>query len=613
MTFRSYLQKRSTGYYFRLRVPKHEVARLGKNEIICSLRTKDITEAKARCLELSLTFAKGFDNIAIDYRKRLYRDKTLSPSSTPVVQSKNDISLSELLNAWAHHKNIRTEQQRRQSAIYQETERTVKTFIQHHKDLSISSVTKEMILGLKGYYSDQGLTPITIRKYLGRIGALLRFAESNGYLDKLTIPAGAFSVAVRSNRSGESQGRQPFSNDLLKALFNSPVYTGHKVINRSSVHHIRTHKGDTILKDALYWLPLIGLYSGLRIEEIAQLTLENVIKENGTWYFNIVESTDTQRLKTSSSVRKVPLHYELINFGFLEYYNSLDGSRCLMLFPELKRSVDGKWSKSISRNFGRYLDRIGRKDKNVSFHSFRHSFKDACRNAGLDREIHDRLTGHNDGSVSSRYGAGFSLPKLKEAVDKVFYDIDLSHLYITEKPIKPTRPEAAARLAQSKTPHWIRLSDAYKASLKRFYGNGFDVENVLKLLHDNKIHKYGLRRDMNHEDLIQNHPLTAATNWEDKYKPMAMEEANKAREVRGLLLKALQHDEIKYSCTTGKGITDFTYKPRWLSRYPDVKIYFADSLIDVAEEGITHEYLVMIEEDSYKNWLRRMQPAVEIT
>lgn len=37
-------------------------------------------------------------------------------------------------------------------------------------------------------------------------------------------------------------------------------------------------------------------------------------------------------------------------------------------------------------------------------HGFRHSFKTMCRQAGIPEEIHDAMTGHDDGAVSRHYG-----------------------------------------------------------------------------------------------------------------------------------------------------------------------------------------------------------------
>ena len=87
-------------------------------------------------------------------------------------------------------------------------------------------------------------------------------------------------------------------------------------------------------------------------------------------------------LKNRSSQRDVPLHPELIRCGFLEYVENRRKKPGDRLFPELDRGSDGKWSSAYSKWMGRYLrETIGITDSRKVFHSFRHTFKDACRRA----------------------------------------------------------------------------------------------------------------------------------------------------------------------------------------------------------------------------------------
>jgi hypothetical protein len=66
-------------------------------------------------------------------------------------------------------------------------------------------------------------------------------------------------------------------------------------------------------------------------------------------------------------------------------------------------------------------------------HSFRHSFIDALRLAGVPGEINIALVGHTDPSVNDKYGARDKAirfrHRLAEAVASVAYaGLDLSHL-----------------------------------------------------------------------------------------------------------------------------------------------------------------------------------------
>ena len=88
--------------------------------------------------------------------------------------------------------------------------------------------------------------------------------------------------------------------------------------------------------------------------------------------------------------------------------------------------MTGNWSKW----WARYTDDLGITDPRKVFHSFRHSFKDACRAARIGEELHDALTGHSSASVGRTYGTGMPLEVLAEAVAKISYKgLDLTHLH----------------------------------------------------------------------------------------------------------------------------------------------------------------------------------------
>ena len=62
----------------------------------------------------------------------------------------------------------------------------------------------------------------------------------------------------------------------------------------------------------------------------------------------------------------------------------------------------------------------GHTEKGV-VHSFRHSLRDRLREAGVDREIIDQLGGWSVSNVGESYGAGHSLGKKYEAMERIVY------------------------------------------------------------------------------------------------------------------------------------------------------------------------------------------------
>src|SRR5690349_12926065 len=78
--------------------------------------------------------------------------------------------------------------------------------------------------------------------------------------------------------------------------------------------------GDHRIKDHRFWAPLIGLFSGARLNEIGQLRKGDVERVAEIWCFRITdEGEDERSVKTSAGKRVVPMHQELIQLGLLDY------------------------------------------------------------------------------------------------------------------------------------------------------------------------------------------------------------------------------------------------------------------------------------------------------
>ena len=188
--------------------------------------------------------------------------------------------------------------------------------------------------------------------------------------------------------------------------------------------------------DAAFWLPLLALFTGARLNELASLRASDVAHNEiigAKCIFIKAEKRSGKRLKTEQSERFVPLHPQLITLGFLEYARDQMVERGAngWLFPKVAPGTTGK--SGFSKWFGRYIGAHGITDSSKVFHSFRHSFVDALRLAGVGGEINIALLGHTDPSVHDKYGAKDKAirfrHRLGEAVASVAYaGLDLSHL-----------------------------------------------------------------------------------------------------------------------------------------------------------------------------------------
>jgi integrase len=182
-------------------------------------------------------------------------------------------------------------------------------------------------------------------------------------------------------------------------------------------------------RTARFWLPLLGLFTGARLNELCQLAVEDVKQEDGIIFLHITNEGEDQRVKTASGRRRIPLHSELLDLGFMVFVQDRRTEGSTQLFPELPKGKDGYFSGGFSKSFSRYLERIGIKTKKTSFHSLRHTFEDACRAATINGEIMDALQGHAEGGQRDRYGSGYPIGILNDALQRISYpSVDMTRL-----------------------------------------------------------------------------------------------------------------------------------------------------------------------------------------
>ncbi len=185
-------------------------------------------------------------------------------------------------------------------------------------------------------------------------------------------------------------------------------------------------------------MPLIGLFSGMRLNEICQLDVADIRKIDDIECFVItcdasIGSTE-KRLKTENAERLVPIHPTLIDIGFLKYVATRRVSGRGKLFPDLSVASTGYYSDNFSKWFSRFLEKAGAKRPRTSFHSFRHNFRDALREARIPKDITHALGGwaneNGDGDATAEnYGRGYLAATLLDAIKQLEYrTLALDHL-----------------------------------------------------------------------------------------------------------------------------------------------------------------------------------------
>jgi integrase len=264
---------------------------------------------------------------------------------------------------------------------------------------------KDKVLGLTGP-DGRPLAHATLVKWFGAVKTLFKLADRNDLLS-----ANPFAkILLERPKRANANTREDWDTDELKTLFSSPVY----------VDRERPRGG---AGEAAYWLPVLALYHGFRAGELCQLDRTDVVRKKGIWCVQVRPSSDdddvAKSVKTSESIRIVPLHRAVIELEFLDYVATVKGKK---LFPKIRPDARGRWSGPWSKWFGRYRRDLGLNARWTDFHSFRHTWKTAARAARIPKEYHDAITGHENGSIGDDYG-NFPIPELKEQIDKISFDI----------------------------------------------------------------------------------------------------------------------------------------------------------------------------------------------
>ena len=246
----------------------------------------------------------------------------------------------------------------------------------------------------------------TVRKKFVFIKSLTKYASAEELVDKdralgITIPKGKPKV------------RNPYATDQLNAIFAST-----KDAKRPSD----------------YWVPRIGLTTGMRSNEILQLGVADVREVAGVWCLDINQNIDPdsgkpKKTKTDNSCRLIPVPQVLIKSGFLDYVKSLDdGSR---LFPCVLMGTEGSYSSVYSKRFNLLIHNLGLKPEDDEglmrdFHNLRHTFRVNGRANLMLKEHADFIGGwrdQDDVTQGDKYGAHFEsfIHQLKSSIDVIDY------------------------------------------------------------------------------------------------------------------------------------------------------------------------------------------------
>ncbi len=229
-----------------------------------------------------------------------------------------------------------------------------------------------------------GATKRTVGNMVSHLAQLFAFLATRGKLLGSNPAKGAvvFTKKEKAARRAEGFQWEPFDQIALQLIFKPDS------LARVRTEHVR-------------WAALIGLYTGARVSEIAQLYLADFVVEQGIPCMRITTDSDGQSLKTAASRRLVPIHPDLVQLGLLERVGRLRREEKTRLFPEMR--IDGKAGagNSISKGFGFHLSRLGVRPRRstgiLGFHSLRKTVVQELQASGLPADRRRAFVGHEAG------------------------------------------------------------------------------------------------------------------------------------------------------------------------------------------------------------------------
>ena len=330
--------------------------------------------------------------------------RTLVPSSEGENQLRSLTSTSweTLVEKWAAERQPRAKTRSAHLSV-------ARQFTDFLEGAPAERVTKADVRRFKDHLVELRTTPANLKTKLSRLKTLINYGYENDLVG--VRAADGIRIVVSKERK-----RRPFDGEALNKLFLGPVHQSGE----------RPPQGRG---EASFWMPLIALHTGARLEEIAHLTVDDVVKLpflNGdgaageAWFFRFLSDAETKReLKTADSERHTPVHPDLQRLGLLRYVTDLRERGEAQLFPALTLHASGRRAHKWGQWFSSYLRAdCGVVDRKVVFHSFRHLFKDNCRNSGIPEELQRAMMGHEGRDVADRYGDGFARSQIVEGMTR---------------------------------------------------------------------------------------------------------------------------------------------------------------------------------------------------
>lgn len=426
-------------FYFQIRVPRHLQSVFGTQVIRTSLRTRDPVKARSYSYAWSLHYAVAFGTSvegeymapkvsdilkAADQGDARRYDVTFDPATGNVARIKTDGTEADHLRAMKYTQEVMirrvvpslalappapapvkpsktlgaaileyqlTEAMELKENTREQRDRAIHSFVAViGQNTPVREVTRTMASAWARDLLAKGeLSKRTVANMVSHVAQPFRAFKRWGDIDGKNPVKGVVVMTLKEKRKRKKEGFawEPFELDDLKRIFN-PVNLKRK------------------RKEHMWWAALIGLYTGARVGEVAQIFVRDFSMEEGVPCVRVWQDSDGQTLKTEQSRRLVPLHPVLLELGIMERVTQLRRANEKQFFPGLR--LDGKAGpgNAISKAFSYYIvKQLGIKPRRangiVGFHSLRKNAVQELQGSRLPAERRRAFVGHEaeDGDV----------------------------------------------------------------------------------------------------------------------------------------------------------------------------------------------------------------------
>lgn len=314
---------------------------------------------------------------------------TLPPAEKPG----HHLMLRDVLTLWSN-KGKRPSPKTIETAT-----RVVGQFEQVCGNPPLQKLTRQHGLQFRDWLLAQGQSPRTAADRLDYVSRLIRFEMQ----EQQRITANPWgSIRIEGANEPVTVRKYIKPGNLVK-LFELPLFQAYEL------PHLKTAG-----RDAAYWIPLLGAFTGARVTELAQLLVSDIHQEGTLWCISIINEQEWQSVKNAASKRTIPMHLELVRLGLPEYAQAMRQAGHERLFPMAPVSALNNAGGPFATWFSKLKISVGWGEENT-FHSFRHTIETMLKRKKVYPFDINAYTGHKQkgGDADTTY----SHPEPSDLVD----------------------------------------------------------------------------------------------------------------------------------------------------------------------------------------------------